>query len=538
MRDQFHLPSRLTNGGWLYCFLAASGLLLLWRFPRWTVDDAFISARYAANLLAHGALVWNVGEAAVDGYTGFAWPLLLAAGMALGATPEAVGHLLGSLAFLLIPILLWQWSRTLQLPPSASLLLLLLFVGASGSYVHALSGLETLPFGAAVVAALLALTRTLHRAAPESPALWLTLLVASLLRPEGVALALAVLFSIALQASPAQASAPPDRLALAVLFSIALQRRHHDSARWGWLRMALLLYVAPALLYYGWRTLYYGDWLPNTFYVKSFSGGINPRSVRSLLVVVRDHALLPSLALAAFAALAGTSGRQRAARRWRRDWPLWLSIVLFTLAVTASNLRAMLWMNYADRLWFPLFLPVWMALLAFASALWPAAAGRRHRLALGVAMLACLGQVAFMARAWPTDLHYVQRYHDAIESAARPAALHLQRLLPPNERVAVIDAGIIPYLSMRPALDLGGLNDRALAHNFSVDGAVERFFADQPGAFVIVVPPRQLADSPSIPGRIVRDPRFSRYRLVEAIPAAGAARGNTAMIYLREDLAE
>src|SRR3954465_2857630 len=40
------------------------------RFPRATVDDAFITYRYAENLARHGELTFNVGGNPVEGYTG------------------------------------------------------------------------------------------------------------------------------------------------------------------------------------------------------------------------------------------------------------------------------------------------------------------------------------------------------------------------------------------------------------------------------------------------------------------------------------
>jgi hypothetical protein len=47
-------------------------------------EDAFISFRYASNLIQGHGLVYNVGER-VEGYTNFLWTLILAGGMALGA---------------------------------------------------------------------------------------------------------------------------------------------------------------------------------------------------------------------------------------------------------------------------------------------------------------------------------------------------------------------------------------------------------------------------------------------------------------------
>src|SRR5688572_29028604 len=52
----------------------------------WSCDDAFISFRYAENLVDGLGLVFNAGER-VGGYPTFAWTLLFAAGLTPGFVP-------------------------------------------------------------------------------------------------------------------------------------------------------------------------------------------------------------------------------------------------------------------------------------------------------------------------------------------------------------------------------------------------------------------------------------------------------------------
>ena len=61
---------------------------------RYTIDDAYISFRYARNLVEGHGLVYNVGEY-VEGYTNFAWTLLIAVGLEFGVAPEAFVNALG-----------------------------------------------------------------------------------------------------------------------------------------------------------------------------------------------------------------------------------------------------------------------------------------------------------------------------------------------------------------------------------------------------------------------------------------------------------
>src|SRR4051794_18934740 len=57
-------------------------------------DDAYISFRYARNLVEHGQLVFNPGER-VEGFTNFLWTLLLAGGIKLGLSPVLTSRFLG-----------------------------------------------------------------------------------------------------------------------------------------------------------------------------------------------------------------------------------------------------------------------------------------------------------------------------------------------------------------------------------------------------------------------------------------------------------
>ena len=61
---------------------------------RFLDDDAFISFRYARNLVEGQGLVYNPGER-VEGYTNFLWVMLLAGGAELGLWPEVAAQAFG-----------------------------------------------------------------------------------------------------------------------------------------------------------------------------------------------------------------------------------------------------------------------------------------------------------------------------------------------------------------------------------------------------------------------------------------------------------
>src|SRR5262245_46679487 len=82
----------LAAGGW--------AALRWW----WVSDDAFISFRYARNLVEGLGLVFNPGER-VEAFTNLLWTLWVAAGLAIGCAAESWANAWG-IAFYLASILL------------------------------------------------------------------------------------------------------------------------------------------------------------------------------------------------------------------------------------------------------------------------------------------------------------------------------------------------------------------------------------------------------------------------------------------------
>ena len=80
-------------------------LILHINYLRFVCDDAFISFRYAKNLVEGHGLVYNIGER-VEGYTNFLWTLLLSAFMGLGLDVVVVSQVLGILLSLSTVMLL------------------------------------------------------------------------------------------------------------------------------------------------------------------------------------------------------------------------------------------------------------------------------------------------------------------------------------------------------------------------------------------------------------------------------------------------
>jgi arabinofuranosyltransferase len=218
----------------------ALGLTSAWKLL-WASDDAYISFRYAANLLDGHGLVWNVGER-VEGYTNFLWLMFVTPFMALGIDPGQASVILNLVCFVGVLLLTARLERLLlhrdrtdggagrETPALAPLL-------AATCYpmvCFATSGLET------IFLALMALV-AVERALAGRPFL------AGLAAIAGV-------------------MAHPDQAILYVALGLTLLSFRPP------LR-SIFAYGAPFLFIYlpyfliRWR--YYGDFFPNTYYAKS-----------------------------------------------------------------------------------------------------------------------------------------------------------------------------------------------------------------------------------------------------------------------------
>jgi arabinofuranosyltransferase len=224
-------------------FALAIGVLLALA-AAWTGDDAFISFRYARNLVEGHGLVFNAGER-VEGYTNLLWTLWIALGLQLGFDAQSWSNAWSIAAYGGAICLLVLVHARLRDPLSAgerALPFAALLAATHGDWNHyATSGLETSVFTTLALAGYVVTARSITDgpARPELAAVLLAL--ASLTRPDGV------IFGAA--AGTAFAFGAPRPLRASLRFALAFA----------------LLWV-PANV---WRVLYYGDLFPNTYYAKS-----------------------------------------------------------------------------------------------------------------------------------------------------------------------------------------------------------------------------------------------------------------------------
>ena len=228
---------------WLLVFIALTlNIIEMWQ-PQVQLDDAYISYRYALNLVDGYGLVFNKGEY-VEGYTNLLWTLLVALGVYAGlAAPEA-GHVLMIASSVLMLLSTFLLVRAILPEKYQGLAVLAPFaVLANNAFASwSASGLETILFSALVALTLYFYVREKMLCAA------FVCILAAMTRPEG-----ALLAGVLLGGN--------------WLIAIYNQKRFNvkDILR---LSMPCLLFTVYLIMHTAFRYYYYHDVVPNTFYAK------------------------------------------------------------------------------------------------------------------------------------------------------------------------------------------------------------------------------------------------------------------------------
>jgi hypothetical protein len=435
------------SAAWLLLLLCIALFAWLASARVWVNDDAFITFRYAQNVAGGHGIVWNVVEPQhVEGSTSLAWTLLNAAAMRAGLDPLPFSHGLGLLAGALTLLLLFVGARRgLRLAPLPALVAPALLCAERQWVLWSVSGMEMTTATLLLAGASMRMLRE-QSATPHWKDGWGSgslFAMATLLRPESPLLHAAAAAGIVLVGG----------------------RR-----AWRPVATSTLLHAFALLLLTGWRLLYFGQPLPNTFYAKVGALKLE-RGVEFLAAfVTQGHILLQ------------------------------LGVILVTIVVTwkrarlplaAFGMQVIVWLTWVGALgggrWeFRLLVPILPA-LALLTAVGVALVGdgrtdpsgeerrrnasapRSHRaIRAGAAVLLALLLVAACLRA----LHRPFRsFGDVLSSAqllqsAEYVGLEaslLRRYLGPRERICTGWAGAIPYFTRAWHFDPWGLNTPEIA---------------------------------------------------------------------------
>jgi hypothetical protein len=144
------MNSKLMNRIGIFAALIF-GIISLYVYARFTVDDAFITWRYGKNLISYG--IWNYNPSLLDLTQAYTNPVFAL----LGIIPAAFGWdvvLFFKLVSVFTYISLFIWMVKIS---GRNWLMVLLFLGLPATVVHTFSGLETMIYVFLVAALLVAL---------------------------------------------------------------------------------------------------------------------------------------------------------------------------------------------------------------------------------------------------------------------------------------------------------------------------------------------------------------------------------------------
>lgn len=383
-------------------------------------DDMMISMRYARNLAEGQGLVWNPGER-VEGYTNFLWTVVMAGIHFIPHSDANVALLVKGVNFVLTGATLWLSIRFLRLFAPRSLLvtplLLVVMVTCADVLLWSVWGFEV------ALLSLLNLVFFYRLAQGRHDALtYAALALVPLTRGDGV-------YVFAGNALVAIALSKGSRRPLVYLAIAAL----------------------PTVCHFLFRHAYYGDWLPNTYYLKVY--GLEEPYKRGWSYA-RNFLLQYSvvLALAAASALA-------LLRTDRRG--------LIPIGAALPTLGWVVLVGGDMFTWYRFFAHLMPIVFVFAT--------------VGVATLArgAIGQLAWAAVLFIVSfplvrplgrLVFLDTNGDPLEQIQ--VAMLIKKNASPASSVAVITAGIVPYFTRLRAIDILGKSDKHIARLPPFKGAM------------------------------------------------------------------
>ncbi|MEZ9511059.1 hypothetical protein [Vibrio breoganii] len=302
--------------GWIRSISFLIFLMSMYVFSRFTVDDAFISWRYGFNFVEFGIFNYNPSEFDLtQAYTNpiFAFLSIIPAYLSLDVV---LFFKLISLFSLLGFIYYLKKQYDLLVAP-------LLFLALPASMIHVFSGLETFWFVIGVVL----LYESLRNNNIFS-SIVLTILL-FLIRPESFLLSVLVpIYYLS------------DRGGISIVEKIkSLFKFNQEKSLYPLLIPLALFFILFA------HRLYFGSFLPNTFYIKSVENSLDTK-----------HAILFSLM--SIPAIISVFALIR-----KENTSLFYLVLIFELAICANYSLSSLKMNYAERFLYHIYAPLYFILL-------------------------------------------------------------------------------------------------------------------------------------------------------------------------------
>lgn len=400
-------------------------ILQVWKVWSFTIDDMYITLRYAKNWADGYGLVWNIGKLPVEGYSNFSFVLLARIAMSLDFNPVLVLKLAGVLGLFctcwaVYAISRVWFARNLALVPCFWLL------AYKGQILWSVSGLETTVYEALICFAVFFIFRGCGSSAGAQTNRSLSFVIAGLL------LALAGMTR-------------PEAPALMVLFVfllLFLREPSSDAKMWQMLVFFCVTFIVCFAPYFLWRWHYYGRFFPNPVYCKGFTNILMFELDKNYLRLIWPFGIMALPAI------------------WKNNescyYFLWLpSVIYLILLIGADPIVA-----FDNRLFLPAFaLLLPLTFKGMATLLTPYFQKQKDVFNLAMYFGAFLMAFFFIPMLSLAGYRHFTENPLAGERLRQNVITWIENNAHSNSRVVLADSGLIPYKSAYQFIDSYCLNN-------------------------------------------------------------------------------
>jgi arabinofuranosyltransferase len=383
-------------------------------------DDMMISMRYARNLAEGNGLVWNPGER-VEGYTNFLWTVVMAGIHFLPHTDATIALLVKGVNFGLTAATLWLSVRFVRLfVPHSRLvtpLLLVVMVTCCDVLLWSVWGFEVALVSFLNVFFFYRIAQNRH-----DPLTYVALALIPLTRGDGVYV-----------------------FAGNALVAFALTNGSRKTI------VSLAVATLPTIAHFLFRHSYYGDWFPNTYYLKvhGLEEPFKRGSAYARNFLTQYSVMLVLAAASALSIL----------RKDRRGF--------IPIGAVVPTLGWVVLVGGDMFIWYRFFAHVVPIVIIFAII----GAVTLARGVIGQAAWAAVVFVVSFPIIRPLErLVFLDTNGDPLEQIQ--VAMLLKKNARPDSSVAVITAGIVPYFTRLKAIDILGKSDKHIARLQPFKGAM------------------------------------------------------------------
>ena len=396
------------------------------------VDDAFISFRYAKNLVEGKGLTYNFGER-VEGYTNFLWVIILSFSYLFQLQFEIVAKILGMLLSMAIIILMYIQTIRNSGAKSFWCLMPVILLTANGSFaLWALGGLETHLFTFLILLGSSLYIQN-HRDKSSARSYPFIFALSAMTRPEGLFV-----------------------FATTILHKISFERKKITIREAGKDIFRFLIIFLP---YFLWRFYYYGYPFPNSYYakvannwfqfLKGFEYVQNFYSSFGSIII-----LLPILFILEY---------------YKKFW------TSYYLCLVGVYIAYICYVGGDQLLIFRFFVPILPFIyILFADSLkniyfyivekWSTSLHRSLFLkATSLLIFLFIVVITIRPSFYGTEYNRIL-IEKKVEKGRMIIGKWTKKHWPASTKIALVPAGIIPFYSELYSIDLVGLNDKHIAH--------------------------------------------------------------------------